>query len=224
MMKNVLLIFFLFFGSSIYGQKLFEKSPYQFTSLKILDVEIRNDTISIDTEAGLSSDEVFTFVKSNQEALEGITQVEVLFRKEKKRDYYAVNIKNRKAPELPNLPFQGSFYIGYHTNQYKFRYSYAKTFGFSAIAALDISRPEESRTVRLAPAITSDFHPFLIPNMRGSIDLGPMFGSQIRFATVMLRTTVERNFTNNWSFGFNYMLVASQKRLSEWGAGISYHF
>jgi len=51
-----------------------------------------------------------------------------------------------------------------------------------------------------------------------------MFGSQIRFATVMLRTTVERNFTNNWSFGFNYMLVASQKRLSEWGAGISYHF
>ena len=224
MMKNAIFTFCLFFGASVYGQKLIEKPPYQYTSLKILDVGVRQDTASIETGEGLTNDEVFSFVNSNHRYLEGIRQVEVINKKEKKRDYYALNIKNPKVPELPKLPFEGSFYIGYHTNQYKFRFTYAKSFGFSAIAALDISRPEESRTARFAPAITSDFHPFLLPNMRGSIDLGPIVGSQIRIATIMLRTTVERNFTNNWSFGFNYMLVASQKRLSEWGAGVSYHF
>jgi hypothetical protein len=40
----------------------------------------------------------------------------------------------------------------------------------------------------------------------------------------MVRTTVERNLNDKLSFGFSYMLIASRKRLSEWGAGISYHF
>ncbi|MDA0741592.1 MAG: hypothetical protein O2862_06695 [Bacteroidetes bacterium] len=223
-MKNVLFAICLFVGASVHGQNLIQKSPYQFTTLKIIDVSVQKDTVSLKTEEGLSTDEVFRFVNANQRNLEGIAQIEVIDLKGKKRDYYTINIKIRKAPEQLQLPFQGSFYIGYHTNQYKFRYTYSKNFGISAIAALDINRPEDGLTIRFAPALTSDFQPFLINNMRGSIDLGPMFGSQIPLATLMVRTSVERNFSSNWSFGFNYMLVASQKRLSEWGAGLSYNF
>jgi hypothetical protein len=223
-MKRLFFLACLLLSVTMYGQKIPQKSPYQFTTLKIQDVEVRKDTVSIRTEVGLTSEEVFDFVNANQGRLEGIGQVEVINKKGKLRDYYAVNIRTRKAPEVPKLPFQGSFYIGYNTNQYKFRFNYAKSFGISGIVAADFTRPEDSTTLRIAPAFTSDFIPFLLPKVRGSIDVGPMFGSQIRFGTVMVRTTVERDITSHWSFGFNYMLVASRKRLSEWGAGISYHF
>lgn len=209
---------------AIFGQNSQKIVRFHFTSLKIQKVEVRKDTISIKTLDGLLANEVFDFIKANQSRLEGIGQVEVINSKSINRDYYAVNVRTHKAPTMPKLPFQGSFYIGYHTNQYKFRYNYAKSYGISTIIAADFTRPEDSTTFRIAPAFTSDFIPFLIPNMRGSIDVGPMFGSQIRFGTIMVRTTLERNITDQWSFGFNYMLVGSRKRLSEWGAGISYHF
>ena len=223
-MKRLFFLASLLFAVTVYGQKTSQKSPYQYTTLKIQEIAVRKDTVSILTLEGLTADEVFAFVNANQGRLEGIEQVEVINKKGKLRDYYAVNIRTRKAPEVPRLPFQGSFYIGYNTNQYKFRFNYAKSFGISAIVAADFTRPEDSTTLRIAPAFTSDFIPFLLPNVRGSIDVGPMVGSQIRFGTIMVRTTVERDITNHWSFGFNYMLVASRKRLSEWGAGISYHF
>jgi len=223
-MKRLICLASLLLSLSVFGQKVPLKSPYQYTTLKIQEVAVRKDTVSILTLEGLTADEVFAFVNANQGRLEGIEQVEVINKKGKLRDYYAVNIRTRKAPEVPRLPFQGSFYIGYNTNQYKFRFNYAKSFGISAIVAADFTRPEDSTTLRIAPAFTSDFIPFLLPNVRGSIDVGPMVGSQIRFGTIMVRTTVERDITNHWSFGFNYMLVASRKRLSEWGAGISYHF
>jgi len=209
---------------AIFGQNSQKIVRYHFTSLKIQKVEVRKDTISIKTLDGLMANEVFDFIKANQSRLEGIGQVEVINSKSINRDYYAVNVRTHKAPTMPKLPFQGSFYIGYNTNQYKFRYNYAKSYGISAIIAADFTRPEDSTSFRIAPAFTSDFIPFLIPSMRGSIDVGPMFGSQIRFGTIMVRTSVERNITDHWSFGFNYMLVGSRKRLSEWGAGISYHF
>ncbi|MDA8788290.1 hypothetical protein N9N00_05445 [Schleiferiaceae bacterium] len=223
-MKRLIFVASLLLSTIVHGQKIPQKSPYQFTSLKIQEVEVRKDTVSISTAEGLTTDEVFDFVNANQGRLEGIGQVEVINKKGKLRDYYAVNIRTRKTPEVPKLPFQGSFYIGYNTNQYKFRFNYAKSFGISAIVAADFTRPEDSTTLRISPAFTSDFIPFLLPNVRGSIDIGPMFGSQIRFGTIMVRTTVERDISSHWSFGFNYMLVASRKRLSEWGAGISYHF
>ena len=223
-MKRLFFLASLCFAVTVYGQNLPQKSPYQYTTLKIQEVAVRKDTISILTLEGLTSDEVFAFVNANQGRLEGIGQVEVINKNGKMRDYYAVNIRTRKAPEMPKLPFQGSFYIGYNTNQYKFRFNYAKSFGISAIVAADFTRPEDSTTLRIAPAFTSDFIPFLLPKVRGSIDVGPMVGSQIRFGTIMVRTTIERDISNHWSFGFNYMLIASRKRLSEWGAGISYHF
>lgn len=223
-MKQLICLASLLLSLTVLGQKVPQKSPYHYTTLKIQEVAVRRDTVSILTLEGLTADEVFAFVNANQGRLEGIEQVEVINKKGKLRDYYAVNIRTRKAPEVPRLPFQGSFYIGYNTNQYKFRFNYAKSFGISAIVAADFTRPEDSTTLRIAPAFTSDFIPFLLPNVRGSIDVGPMVGSQIRFGTIMVRTTVERDITNHWSFGFNYMLVASRKRLSEWGAGISYHF
>lgn len=223
-MKRFFFLAGLVLSFCVWGQRVPPKSPFQFTSLKIQEVQSRKDTVSILTEAGLTKDEVFDFVNANHSRLGGIGQVEVVNKKGKLRDYYAVNIRTRKAPEVPKLPFQGSFYIGYNTNQYKFRFNYAKSFGVSAIVAADFTRPEDSTSLRISPAFTSDFIPFLLPNFRGSIDLGPMFGSQIRFGTIMVRTTVERDISSHWSFGFNYMLVASRKRLSEWGAGISYHF
>jgi len=223
-MKQLICLASLLLSLTVLGQKVPQKSPYHYSTLKIQEVAVRRDTVSILTLEGLTADEVFAFVNANQGRLEGIEQVEVINKKGKLRDYYAVNIRTRKAPEVPRLPFQGSFYIGYNTNQYKFRFNYAKSFGISAIVAADFTRPEDSTTLRIAPAFTSDFIPFLLPNVRGSIDVGPMVGSQIRFGTIMVRTTVERDITNHWSFGFNYMLVASRKRLSEWGAGISYHF
>ena len=223
-MKRLFFLASLCTAVTVYGQKRPQKSPYQYTTLKIQEVAVRKDTISILTLEGLTSDEVFAFVNANQGRLEGIGQVEVINKNGKMRDYYAVNIRTRKAPEMPKLPFQGSFYIGYNTNQYKFRFNYAKSFGISAIVAADFTRPEDSTTLRIAPAFTSDFIPFLLPKVRGSIDVGPMVGSQIRFGTIMVRTTIERDISNHWSFGFNYMLIASRKRLSEWGAGISYHF
>lgn len=223
-MKRFFFLAILLVSVAVFGQKIPQKSPYQFTSLKIQEVGVRKDTVSITTTGGLTTEEVFEFVNANQGRLEGIGQVEVINKKGKLRDYYAVNIRTRKAPEVPKLPFQGSFYIGYNTNQYKFRFNYAKNFGISAIIAADFTRPEDSTSLRIAPAFTTDFTPFLMPHFRGSIDLGPMVGSQIRFGTIMVRTTVERDISSHWSFGFNYMLVASRKRLSEWGAGISYHF
>ena len=223
-MKRFFFLAGLLVSVAVFGQKIPQKSPYQYTSLKIQEVGLRKDTVSISTAEGLTTEEVFEFVNANQGRLEGIGQVEVINKKGKLRDYYAVNIRTRKTPEVPKLPFQSSFYIGYNTNQYKFRFNYAKNFGISAIIAADFTRPEDNTSLRVAPAFTSDFTPFLMPNFRGSIDLGPMVGSQIRFGTIMLRTTVERDISNHWSFGFNYMLVASRKRLSEWGAGISYHF
>jgi len=223
-MKQLICLASLLLSLTVLGQKVPQKSPFQYTTLKIQEVAVRRDTVSIRTLEGLTTDEVFAFVNANQGRLEGIGQVEVINKNGKMRDYYAVNIRTRKAPEMPKLPFQGSFYIGYNTNQYKFRFNYAKSFGISAIVSADFTRPEDSTTLRIAPAFTSDFVPFLLPHVRGSIDVGPMVGSQIRFGTIMVRTTVERDITNHWSFGFNYMLVASRKRLSEWGAGISYHF
>ena len=214
----------MFLALAVFGQNGPQKIPYKFTSLKIKEVSTRKDTLSIRTDNRLTSNEVFEFVKDNQRSLEGFGQVEVINKKEKLKDYYALNIRTHKAASMSKLPFQGSFYIGYNTNQYKFRFNYAKNFGISGIIAMDLNRPEDSTSVRFSPAFTTDFIPFLMPKMRGSIDLGPMFGSDIRFGTIMLRTTVERNITDHWSFGFNYMLVASRKRLSEWGAGISYHF
>ena len=223
-MKRLFFAANLLLYSLVFAQKIPKKPTYQITSLKIQEVDVRKDTLSILTLSGLKADEVFTFVKANQGRLEGIGQVEVINKKDKLRDYYAVNIWTRKVSGVPKLPFQGSFYIGYNTNQYKFRFNYAKHFGISGIVAADFMRPEDSTTLRIAPAFTSDFNPFLLPNIRGSIDVGPMFGSQIRFATLMVRTTVERNLNDKLSFGFSYMLIASRKRLSEWGAGISYHF
>lgn len=223
-MKRLIFVASLLLSTLVHGQKIPQKSSYKYTSLKIQEVDVRKDTLSIRTDEGLRTEEVFEFVNANQGSLEGINQVEIMNKKGKLKDYYAVNIRTRKAPETPKLPFQGSFYIGYNTNQYKFRFNYASTFGISAIVAADFTRPEDSTTLRIAPAFTSDFIPFLLPNVRGSIDLGPMFGSQIRFGTIMVRTTIERDISSHWSFGFNYMLVASRKRLSEWGAGISYHF
>ena len=223
-MKRLFFAANLLLYSLVFAQKIPKKPTYQITSLKIQEVDIRKDTVYILTLSGLKADEVFTFVKANQGRLEGIGQVEVINKKDKLRDYYSVNIWLRKVSEVPKLPFQGSFYIGYNTNQYKFRFNYAKHFGISGIVAADFMRPEDGTTLRFAPAFTSDFSPFLLPNIRGSIDVGPMFGSQIRFATLMARTTVERNINDKLSFGFSYMLIASRKRLSEWGAGISYHF
>lgn len=223
-MKSLTFLASLLVWVTIFGQNTPQKPQFRLTSLKIKEFEIRKDTLSIVTFERLTTDEVFDFVNTNQGRMEGIRQVEVINEKVKLRDYYAVNIRTRKALELPKWPFQGSFYIGYNTNQYKFRYNYAKSFGISAIVSADIIRPEDSTTFRIAPAFTSDFIPFLMPKMRGSIDIGPIFGTQIRYGTIMVRTSVERNITDHWSFGFNYMLVASRKSLSEWGAGISYHF
>lgn len=223
-MKNTLFLLFIIGAVHASAQKVEPKVNYQMTSLKIKEVKLRKDTISLRTDAGMTSEEVFQFVESNQSQLTGVNQVEVINKAGKLKDYYAVHIKTKKPSVVPKLPFQGSFYLGYTTNQFKFRFNYAKNFGISGILATNALRPEDSTSYRVAPALTTDFIPFLLPKMRGSIDIGPMFGSEIRFATIMVRTTVERNITNHWSFGFNYMLVASKKPLSEFGAGLSFHF
>jgi hypothetical protein len=223
-MKRLIFFASLLLSVAVFGQNRPNVNRYRFTTLKIKEVKVRKDTISIITLEGLDSKEVFEFINANYSLLEGIDQVEVMNKNGMNRDYYSVNVRTRRVPMMPKLPFQGSFYIGYNTNQYRFRYNYAKSYGISTIVAADFTRPEDSTSFRIAPAFTSDFIPFLIPNMRGSIDVGPMFGSQIRFGTIMVRTSVERNITDHWSFGFSYLLVGSRKRLSEWGAGISYNF
>ena len=97
-MKRLFFLASLCFAVTVYGQKLPQKSPYQYTTLKIQEVAVRKDTISILTLEGLTSDEVFAFVNANQGRLEVIGQVEVINKNGKMRDYYAVNIRTRKAP------------------------------------------------------------------------------------------------------------------------------
>ncbi|NDD35992.1 MAG: hypothetical protein EBZ26_06775, partial [Flavobacteriia bacterium] len=61
-MKRFFFLASLVVSVAVFGQKIPQKSPYQFTSLKIQDVEVRKDTVSIRTAEGLTTDEVFDFV------------------------------------------------------------------------------------------------------------------------------------------------------------------